>query len=213
MIEILLPMIERWHCVDWVLKNIELAEKPEDIQILCVITASDKYVEYVKKKLDKIFDKVRIIRKDDFAIEHDELRRRYYSVKTNCNPDKIREEKLRSVYRTYQKIVDNVDTEADYYWFIEDDTLFPLDIYSKYMNLIRKLRADIITGVSYYWHTKENRCRNFWNLEVTRTFGEKDTSNEVALNVTPIQAQTVGIIRLGATGLGNVISKKEAVLC
>ena len=202
-LEILFPTIERWHCVDLVLENMRLAEKPENTQILCVLSGSDKYAKYVEKKLKEIFKKVRMVRNKDTFIEHDQLRKKQYE-NIWCPDPKISFEKLLKVTHTYQLIKENVDKSADYYWFIEDDTLFPLNTFYNYLDMMRVLQADIVSGQSYYWHTLDKQKRNFWQIE--------NISNKKE----PIKLKEMGfcdegVVRLGATGLGNVLCKSEAV--
>lgn len=203
--EIIFPTIERWHCIDMVLKNIEAANKPENCQILCVVNASDEYITYVKAKLINIFgeSKVRIVRNTDVTIEHSDLRKDKFASSIA---------KTEAVYRTYQLARDNVDETVDYYWIIEDDTLFPLDIYDKYFALLFGLKADIITGVSYYWHFQMYSKRNFWDISTTSVFGDKDSSKESTFTLKHMNTMEDGVSKLGATGLGNVLIKKHAFL-
>jgi len=209
-VEILFPTIERWHCIDLILKNMELANKPKNTQILCVCAGSDKYKNYVKRNLEKIFKKVNFIENPDEGIEHDKLRSVSKGEKDWTNEINIK--KIENVYKTYSLAKENIDKDVDYYWFIEDDTLFPLDIFNRYFNLLKGLKADIITGVSYYWHEFGVSPRNFWNLEVTKVFGEDDNSSEFTFNITPMNKQDEGVVKLGASGLGNVLAKKEVIL-
>ena len=198
MIEIIFVTIPRWHCIDLVLKNLELASKPEDTQILAIISGDDKYAWYVEERLNKIFKKVRIYRTPDNPVEHDAIR---------LNHD-VNQKKIENIYKAYRYALSNIDHSADYYWIIEDDTLFPLDTCNRYLGLMEGLNADIISGISYYWH--EEMQRNFWNLEMTRLFGEGDTSTEYSSKITPMQVQKNGVVRLGATGLGNVLVRRKA---
>ena len=201
--EIIFPTIERWHCIDLVLENIRQAEKPDDIQVLIIASGSEKYKKYVEKKFKEIFKKVRVVRNKETGIEHDKLRKIQYE--NLWEPDlKISVEKMHKVYRTYQLAKDNIDKTADYFWFIEDDTLFPLRTYSHYRNLMDILQADIISGQSYYWHTLDKIKRNFWKLLISK-------DNEVALKEFDGFISDEGIVRLGATGLGNVLATNRAV--
>jgi hypothetical protein len=111
------------------------------------------------------------------------------------------------VYDTYSRLVQAANRDADLFWFIEDDTLFPLDVFKRYSELMGALRADIVTGVSYYWHTLERHSRNFWALEV-----KKGADGAKELQLDPIGPQAHGAVLLGATGLGNVLAKREPVL-
>ena len=203
MIEILMPCIERWHCIDLVLKNIRLATKPKDTQILAVVSASDKYTDYLEKELKKIFNKVRVVRNEVRGIDHDQLRKGWKTDKnwhTNIN-----KQKMLNIQRTYQLMVENLDRTADYYWFIEDDTLFPLNTYGYYIKQIKELKADVISGVSYYWHEFQLSPRNFWILKNEIKEGRNLPEIE------PMPIQESGIVKLGATGLGNVLAKAKVV--
>jgi hypothetical protein len=201
--EILFPTIERWHCIDLVLENMRLAEKPDDIQVLAVVSGSEKYRKYVEGRLKSIFNKVRIVKNYDTPIEHSELRKIHYENFYDPDP-KISVKKLLKVFHTYSLIKKNIDKTADYYWFIEDDTLFPLDVYKRYMAIMDGLRADIVSGQSYYWHTLDRQKRNFWKIS-----NSDDKNKPIKLDEMGICDE--GIIKLGATGLGNVLCKKEAV--
>jgi|TARA_Y100000310_G_scaffold26154_2_gene24960 hypothetical protein len=211
MIEILFPTIERWHCIDSVLDNMGRADIPEDIQILTAITAGDEYAEYVTKRLNNIFPKVRMIRMEGDGIDHDKLREEYYEKDEKPKHRDIRQKKLEKVYKTYNTLVEAADPDADFYWFMEDDTLFPLDTYNRYRKAMEYIDADIITGISYYWHTMENHDRNFWNMECTRVFGDRDTSDETTFKLTMMRPQEKGLVQLGASGLGNVFCKAHTV--
>jgi len=208
-VEVILPAIERWHCLDLLLKNMEKAEKPEGVQVLCVATCGDSYASKLESGLISIFgkDKTRLIRKSGTWIEHDKLRREYYESPLLPEGEDTRLTKLRSVYDTYSKIVELVDRSADLFWFIEDDTLFPLDVFTRYKQYMDVLRADAVTGVSYYWHTLEKHSRNFWSLSVKKS---PDGARELKLE--PMEPMQSGVVHLGATGLGNVLAKSETVL-
>lgn len=200
-VQIILPMIERWHCIDLMLANLRLANRPQDCSVLCVLTSGDEYFNYIKPKLEEIFENVQFVRKEGVGVEHSELRTRYYESNVPHDGEDIRMTKLKAVYDTYQKVVENIDRSVDYYWFIEDDTLFQIDIFDRYMQYMETLDADIVSGVSYYWHTESNHCRNFWSIKP-----KGDT-----IELTPIPHQNHGVVYLGATGLGNVLAKKKAV--
>jgi hypothetical protein len=207
--EIIFPTIERWHCVDLVLENMRLAEKPEDIQVLCVLAGSDDYYNYVKNRLEKIFKKVRIIRNPDGFIEHSKLRKEIYENQYISNV-KINDQKLLNIFKTYQLAMDNIE-DADLYWFIEDDTLFPLDVFKKYTDAMDIFNCDIVSGQSYYWHTLDKQKRNFWKTVERPLFGQGDTSGEKIVVLEDLGMQEEGAVKLGATGLGNVLAKKETV--
>ena len=206
MIEIIFPTIERWHCINLILKNLELAMKPKDIQILSVISGSDRYADYVEKRLRSVFKVVKIVRKDEEGIEHDVIR------KSGFKPKEVGT-KLQQVYTTYELALKNIDKDADYYWFIEDDTLFPLDIFRQYKTLLDNLNGDIITGISYYWQS-DKYSRNFWDIQTRRVFPKEDCCNEntFGLSKEDMPFQKEGVVRLGASGLGNVLAKKQTVL-
>jgi len=208
-VEIILPAIERWHCVDLLLENLRLAVKPPDVRVLCVLSSSDAYYDKLKDGLGSIFspDCVRIIRNPAGFIEHDQLRIKHYETNLVSDGEDIRLTKLKAVYDTYSLVLRNVDRNADMYWFIEDDTLFQLDIYSKYRDYMKVLDADIVTGVSYYLHTESNHSRNFWNITM-----QKQDNGDKEMKLTTIPCEHGGVVKLGATGLGNVLAKRETVL-
>ncbi len=203
-VEIIFPTIERWHCIDLILRNLKLAEKPEDIQVLSIISGSDKYADYVTEGLKSIFKKVRIVRKNEEGIEHNEIRQDW---------GKNNRLKLQQVYTTYELAIKNVDRTADFYWFIEDDTLFPLNIFGKFKTLLDVLDGDIITGISYYW-PGDKIARNFWNIKVDRVFPKGDSCNETTFTLlkNDLIKQEKGVVQLGASGLGNVLAKRKTVL-
>lgn len=208
-VQIILPIIERWYCVDLLLSNLKEAVKPKDCSVLSICTSGDAFYEHLKNGLDSIFGKknVEIIRKQGSFVEHSQLRKNYYEASIPVSGEDIRLTKLRAVFSTYDIAVEAVDRTVDYFWFIEDDTLFQLDIFDRYVDYMNVLRADIVTGVSYYWHTDKNHSRNFWDLKVERN---KEGFNQIELR--PINCEDSGVIRLGATGLGNVLATREAVL-
>lgn len=208
-VQILFPVIERWHCVDLMLRNLEKAQKPKNVSIVSVVSCSDPFFERLKSGLNDIFGEqsTKIIRKDDKWIDHDQLRSLYYETDLKPDNQDVRIEKLKAVYSTYTLLINNIDRESDLFWFIEDDTLFQLDIYNRYLDFMKILNADIITGVSYYWHTESNHSRNFWNVSVQNGDG-----NERRLTLAPIPAQRSGVVELGASGLGNVLAKRDTVL-
>ena len=207
--EIIFLTIERWHCIDLVLDNIALANKPKDIQVLCVISGSDKYFNHIKNAMMELFgDRARFVRNEEEGIEHDKLRED--RLKNKGYP--MGKEKADKIYRAYSLVKDNLDKTADYYWFIEDDTLFPLDVYDRYTKLMDALNADVITGISYYWHFPVRTTRNFWRIKENKTFPEGDSSSESRLVLEPMEHQDKGIAKLGGSGLGNVLAKRDAVL-
>ncbi len=200
MIEIIFPCIERRHCIDIVLKNMERAYKPEDTQILSIISGSDEYIEYVRERLNKIFKKVRIFKNWVHGIEHDEIRK----------DPKVTATKTSNVFDVYRIALSNVDHSAEYYWIIEDDTLFPLNVLRTYQNVMAGFDADAVSGISYYWH--DEMKRNFWNLNATSVFPDDDTCKEVTLSLSDMKPKEHGVVRLGATGFGNVLIKRGAFL-
>lgn len=206
--EIIFPCIERWHCIDLLIKNIREATKPKNTQILIVASARNKFISYLQKNFEEIFDKVRIVKTNNSFVDHDKLRKH---IRTKDDwYKKINRQKLKNVFNTYQCVVDNI-SNAEQFWFIEDDTLFPLDVYKTYTKTMRKFTASIVTGVSYYWHTFNRDRRNFWNLEFTPVFGHDDSSKEYRFNLTEMKPQEKGFVELGATGLGNVLTERKPV--
>lgn len=210
MIEVLLPMIERRHCNNLVLRNIEKAEKPKDCQALAVVSASEEYTKFIQKRLEQIFSKVRVINSNCNWIEHDEIRPELDNGVNWSNSGK-NQDKMAKVCNTYKLLKENADRNADYYWNIEDDNLFPLDTFPRYMNLMQGLKADIITGVSYSWY-EAKLATNFWTIKLKNVFGENDSSKEKMYSADYFPYLDSGIVRLGACGLVNVLMKKEALL-
>jgi hypothetical protein len=194
-----------------VLDNLALADKPADTQVLAVVSGSDKYAAHLEKRLKEIFVKVRIVRNSDTFIDHDKLRSVQYENAYAPDP-KISVIKLRKVYETYSLVVENADKNADYFWFVEDDTLFPLDVLKRYFATLDALEGDVVTGISYYWHTLDNIKRNFWKLNYKPVFGDGDTSGEYTVHLDNMKDCNDGVVRLGACGLGNVLAKRDSVL-
>jgi len=211
-VELIYPTIARWHCVDLMLKNLEKAEKPKNIQVLAIVASDDKFANYLEKGLKKIFKKVRVVRNDQKPVEHDELRGRIEGKKLWASDINLR--KIQNVKETYELAMKHIDKTADYYWFIEDDTLFPLNTYSRMIKAMDLLEADVVSGISYYWHTDKKDPRNFWQFvkAVDEGIGNKGVkADDKAPSFQTMPPQDGGIAKLGATGLGNVIAKREVV--
>lgn len=200
-LEILFPTIERWHCIDLVLKCFELAEKPRDTQILAVIQSGDEYKEYVEKGLKKIFDKVRIVHRKEKYLDHDTLR--ISKRKTGSWTQKENYKKTLQVEKTYKQLVKHADKSVDCYWVAEDDTLFPLNFFTKAHKLMDALDADAVAGVSYRWRSNPPKNTNFCDINLDE---EGVTSFEV------LDKKESGVVRLGMTGLSGMLAKKDCIL-
>jgi len=68
-IQILFPTIDRWDRIDLMLRNFEIAEFPSDTKILALVTSDNKYYNYLKKGLYKIFgkEKTELVRMKDLV--------------------------------------------------------------------------------------------------------------------------------------------------
>jgi len=202
MIEILIPTIPRYHCIDLFLENLRLADKPKDTQILVCISGNDeKYTHYVQREIIKIFGKnrSRFIKYEEGGIEHDQVRGKESGEKN--------QKKILNIYNVYNLLHLSADKRADYYWIMEYDTLFPLDTYQRYFDILTGLNGDIVTGCSYYWHIYKKR--NFWNLNKTRVFPEGDNCDDCSWSVSDMEPKEQGVVKLGATGLGNILVKSN----
>ena len=186
-----------------VLENLKLAEKPEGISVLCVCAGPAEYQNGLADKLGKIFSKVEMVDNKDGWIDHDKIRK-------NIHEFQVQVDKMYKVYGAYDLAMQHLDPTADYYWFIEDDTLFPLDTYSRYMKTMKEYDADVVSGQSYYWHTMGQIKRNFWGLKEDKIFPEIDMAEDKTVIIQDIYPERdEGVVKLGATGLGNVLAKGE----
>ena len=205
-IQMIFLTIPRWHCIDLVLKNIELAAKTGvELSLVLVVSGGDTYFNYVTQRFKdmNLFNNIKIVKMDNVPVEHDKIRDNGFSCQENKN-------KIENIFKAYQVAIDNIDFDVDYYWVIEDDTLFPFDTLERYMKLIDVFKADIISGVSYYWHSNHEYKRNFWNIiEKEHLIGNKESDGKISIET--ITEQDSGIIKIGATGLGNVLAKAETV--
>jgi hypothetical protein len=190
-----------------VLKNIELAEKPDDIQAVAVVSSSDEYFDYVKPRLEGLFKKIKIIRNPDEGLDHGQLR----AYQKRYSTYGLGKEKLRKIEKTYDIVLENLDRSADYYWFIEDDNLFPLDTLKRHQDTIEFMKADISAGVSYFWSKHSPNGTNFWTIIRTKA---KDNSGQEyeTVKVEKKDEKESGIERLGAAGLCNILASKRSVL-
>ena len=205
--QILFPTIERWHCIDLILRNLELAYKPKNTSILCAITAGDKYANYVKDRLNKLFKEVTVFRMDKgYGAGMDHNRIRYHNDERDNETRKIELARCHAILGTYMMLTKNMDKNADYTWFIEDDTLFPLDVYTRYMNILNALDGDVVAGVSYHWHQFATVPHNFWKINVLKT-----PTGQALVKLESMQQKEEGVIKLGAAGLGNTLAKTEVV--
>jgi len=212
-VQFLFLTIERWHCIDMVLENIRLAEKPEGMNCLCVATGSDKYVDHVSKKLGEMFKEVKIVRNNDTFIEHSQIRYSAENPLVNLEAKKAEDAKYKKVFDAYALMHENLDRTADYYWLVEDDTMFPLNTFRRYMCLLEGLNADVVSGISYYWHQHSPRPRNFWNIdELNDEIGKKESNNGTRMRLLPMEDKESGVVRLGATGFGNMLAKAKPFL-
>jgi len=102
------------------------------------------------------------------------------------------------------------DKDVDYYWIIEDDTLFPPDTFYRYLQFMKALKADVVSGLSYSYGINFYNWRNLWKIKFKKTFGENDSADEKTVDIKRIKPKNE-VIRLGATGLGNVLLKKKVI--
>jgi len=209
-VEILLPIIERPHCVNLVLKNLEKAVKPEGCQMLAAVSSSDEYFSFIEKRLKEIFKSARVFKISDSWIEHHEIRPDLDSG-TKWSKSNVNQEKMERVNKTYSFLQKTASRDVDYYWIMEDDNLFPFDTFTRYAYLMEGLKADIVTGVSYSWY-QARMATNFWTLKKERVFGEQDACKETTLKIDYFEPMDEGVTRLGACGLVNVLMKKKVLL-
>ena len=199
--------IPRKHCIDLILENIKQAEKPEDLSILCICAGPEEYRDFLLNKLLEQFpvEKITFINNPDGWIDHDKIRK-------NIHEFQIQVDKMLKVYDAYQLAIDNLDPTADFYWFIEDDTMFPLHTYNRYLEIMKEKDCDIVSGQSYYWHTMGQIKRNFWGLKEDRIFEEYDECGDTTVVIDDTYPERDdGVVKLGATGLGNVLAKGGVV--
>ena len=212
-IQILMPCIERWYCVDLMLRNFKLMEKPDGFHFsfLAAITNGGKYGDYLTKGLKKIFHQVEsfeIINNN--VLQHDDIR------KGKINPQLSRKKAL-DVYHAYDELMKRLDPTADYYLIVEDDTLFPLNSIPRYLSLMEPLNASVLSGISFTWEPVSNHGNymNFWEFGGRRDeIGGKEQTGELPRNLIEIinmPYQKAGIAKLGAAGLGNVFIKGEVL--
>ena len=213
--QIIFINIPRPHCIDQVLENIALADKPEDLSLLAVCAGPKEYQKELQKKIEYIFykqsdgyfDKSRIkfVKNKDGWIDHDKIREDITALQVQID-------KMLNVYKAYDLAMQNLDPTADYYWFIEDDTLFPLHTFTRYMEVMKEKNCDIVSGQSYYWHTLKDYKRNFWGLKEDKVFPDQDECEDVNVQIVDSYPEKdEGVVKLGATGLGNVLAKGEVV--
>jgi len=209
MTELIFPTIERWHSIDYVLKNIELSEKPKDLQALVVFSGcSKKYQDKVRKFFENLCPS-RFIVNDAQTIDHYDLREKMAIGDMELN--KI---KTNLIFDTYQIIRDNCDKSVDYYWIIEDDNLFPLNAYTRYQSILEMFGADIAAGISYYWHKDSNYHHNIFKIVKKNqpNIGKDDSVDEWPYIETLEEHRESGIVPVDGTGFCNVLIKKDAWL-
>lgn len=208
--QIIFINIPRPHCIDQVLENLAMAEKPEDISMVCVCAGPKKYQEQLEAKIKNIYPlglpgKITFVENKDGWIDHDKIREDITALQVQID-------KMLNVYKAYDLAIQNLDPTADYYWFIEDDTLFPLHTFKRYMEVMKEKDCDIVSGQSYYWHTLKDYKRNFWGLKEDRIYPDQDECEDVSVQIVDSYPEKdEGVVKLGATGLGNVLAKGEVV--
>jgi len=203
--QIIFINIPRPHCIDLVLENIKQASKPENLSCLCICAGPDDYKSTLQSKLTGIFSQLQFIDNKDGWIDHDKIREDITALN-------VQVDKMMNVYKAYDLAMQNLDATADYYWFIEDDTLFPLHTFTRYMEVMQEKDCDIVSGQSYYWHTLQNYKRNFWGLKEDKIYDDHDECDDTTVQIVDSYPEMdKGIVKLGATGLGNVIAKGEVV--
>lgn len=200
-VEIIFSSIRRPDALSAMLRCFKACKKPKDVQILAVIQAGKDYKDKVERELRKIFKKTRVIHLDEEGIDHTKLRKS--SSGDTWKEDKLQIEKLRRMYRTYQDVVKYADKDADYYWMVQDDQPFPPNTYPHYRKMMKDAKADIVSGVSFSWRIQRGVNHNFWEIK------SKGSGYEFPAKKVP--KGTSSIVRIGATGLGNLLCKKKCV--
>lgn len=205
--QIIFINIPRPHCIDMVLENIALADKPSQPSVVCVCAGPKSYRDNLARKLasTKGIGEVKMVDNYDGYIDHDKIREDITALQVQID-------KMLNVYKAYDLAMQNLDPTADYYWFIEDDTLFPLHTFNRYMEVMKEKNCDIVSGQSYYWHTLKDYKRNFWGLKEDKVFPDQDECEDVNVQIVDSYPEKdEGVVKLGATGLGNVLAKGEVV--
>lgn len=209
-VEVLLPTIERWHCIDLVLNCLGAAEKPDDYQILAVVQAGDKFKQHVEQRLKEINPRTRVIQRTEEGFDHDALKKGYNET-GNWVSSQAQNNKIREVHLTYAALQKHADPTADYYWIMEDDTLFPLDFYIRALAAMKALRSDAVAGVSYRWRTRPPENTNFCRINREWVSGDKNNLPIEKVSFPRFPVQPSGVVKLGMTGLSGLVCKKECV--
>ena len=207
-VEIIYPTIERPEVLSVMLKCLKACEKPKDIRILAIVQASKGYKDRVEDGLRKIFENVRVVHLDEQGIDHIELGKAFKGNEEGWKENQKQIEKLEKLYRTYQNAVDNASRDVDYFWLMQDDQPFPPDTYPHFRKMIADTGGDIAAGVSFSWRNEEGMNHNFWEIEEGQTPDEEN----LAFPRIRLPIQEKGIIRIGATGLSNLLCKKDCFL-
>ncbi|MEM5854660.1 MAG: hypothetical protein QXG39_08620 [Candidatus Aenigmatarchaeota archaeon] len=203
-IQLCLITIGRKHSLSLVLRCIKKCEKIGEIEYFAFNAGAKKEIkEWLEKEGFKVIDV------EQEPIEHNQIwetlsgeTRDLERIK-NFRED-LNRKKIKNIFETYKIVKANILDDADFVWIIEDDQPFPPDALPKMIEVFKKYpNAWVVAGVSYYWHQPTQRAfRNFWELKPI--FQEK-----MRLEPIPYQGQTID--KIGATGTGCVLVKKEAI--
>lgn len=204
-IQLCLITIGRQHSLPLVLKCIKKCEKIGEIEYFAFNAGAKKEIrEWLEKEKFKVIDV------EQETVEHNQLwetlpeeTRDLEGVKNSYKEDLYRK-KIKNIFETYKAVKANILDDADFVWIVEDDQPFPPDALPKMIEVFKEYsNAWAVAGISYYWHQPTQRAfRNFWELKPI--FQEK-------MRLEPMTYRGQKIDKIGATGTGCVLVKKEAI--
>ena len=200
-IQMILITIPRYHSIGMVIENIKRAEKPQNMELLVIASGDDKYIEYLEGQLKGLDYK--LIRNKDKSVDHDRIRR-----EMDSDP-RVNDDKRYYAFRAYELAQKHCNPDADYYWFAEDDNLFPLDTYPRYMKALKNQNAEMVSGLSWHWFDNHFEGHNFWRLTLTQTFPPAFPAKEVSMRVEQLPQKDWGTEPIGAVGTCNMICKGD----
>lgn len=207
-IQLCLVTIGRKHSLPLVLRCIKKCEKIGEIEYFAFNAGAKKEIrEWLEKEGFKVIDI------EQEPIDHHQLHEvkegetREHAKEIKLHQDLVKK-KDQNVIETYKVIQKNILPDADYVWFIEDDQPFPPDTLPKYLEVFEKYPdAWVVAVVSYnYWHTVRRVWRNFWNIKII----EMDSKKLARMEEMEYKGQPIE--KIGATGTGNLLVKREAVV-
>lgn len=203
-IQLCLVTIGRKHSLPLVLKCIKNCEKIGEIEYFAFNAGAKKEIrEWLEKEGFKVIDV------EQEPIEHNQLwetfpdETRDLERAINFRED-LSNKKKKNIFETYRVIKANILDDTDFVWIIEDDQLIPPDTLPKMIEVFRQYpNAWVVAAVSYHWHEPTKRAfRNFWELKPI--FEEK-------MRLEPMPYKGQKIEKIGATGTGCILVKKEAI--